>query len=38
MLVEKYNLLIAEGRPIPDDSFSVGELVRRKRPAMGVRR
>jgi len=38
MLVEKYNRLIAEGRPIPDDTFTVGELVRRKRPAMGVRR
>ncbi|MDV2481814.1 2-oxoacid:ferredoxin oxidoreductase subunit beta [Methanoculleus sp. Wushi-C6] len=38
MLVEKYNRLTAEGKPIPEGTFTVGELVRRNRPAMGVRR
>ena len=38
MLVDKYNRLTAEGRPIPDGTFTVGELVRRNRPAMGVKR
>jgi len=38
MLVEKYNRLVAEGKPIPAGTFTVGELVRRSRPAMGVRR
>jgi 2-oxoglutarate ferredoxin oxidoreductase subunit beta len=38
MLVEKYNRLTAEGKPIPEGTFTVGELVRRSRPAMGVRR
>ena len=37
MLVQKYNRLVAEGKPIPDGTCTVGELVRRKRPAMGVK-
>ncbi|MDI6866583.1 thiamine pyrophosphate-dependent enzyme [Methanoculleus sp.] len=37
MLVPKYNRLIAEGKPIPEGTFTVGELIRRNRPAMGVR-
>jgi len=37
MLVLKYNRLIAEGKPIPEGTFTVGELIRRNRPAMGVR-
>lgn len=36
MLVQKYNRLIAEGKPIPEGTFTIGELVRRNRPAMGV--
>jgi 2-oxoglutarate ferredoxin oxidoreductase subunit beta len=38
MLVEKRNRLLDEGRPIPEGTFTVGELVRRRRPAMGVKR
>lgn len=38
MLVAKRDRLIAEGKPIPEGVFTVGELVRRSRPAMGVRR
>jgi len=38
MLVAKRDRLVEEGKPIPDDTFTVGELVRRSRPAMGVRR
>jgi len=38
MLVAKYNRLVAEGKPIPEETFTVGELVRRNRPAMGVKR
>jgi len=36
MLVQKYERLIAEGKPIPEGTFTIGELVRRNRPAMGV--
>jgi len=36
MLLEKYNRLVAGGKPIPEGTFTVGELVRRNRPAMGV--
>jgi 2-oxoglutarate ferredoxin oxidoreductase subunit beta len=36
MLVQKYNRLITEGKPIPEGTFTIGELVRRNRPAMGV--
>ncbi len=36
MLVQKYYRLIAEGKPIPEGTFTIGELVRRNRPAMGV--
>jgi 2-oxoglutarate ferredoxin oxidoreductase subunit beta len=38
MLVQKHNRLVAEGKPVPDGTFTVGELVRRNRPAMGVKR
>ncbi len=38
MLIEKRDRLVREGRPVPEDIFTVGELVRRNRPAMGVRR
>jgi 2-oxoglutarate ferredoxin oxidoreductase subunit beta len=37
MHVAKYNRLLEEGAEVPEGTFSVGELVRRKRPAMGVR-
>ena len=37
MLVEKRDRLVREGKPVPEDTFTVGELVRRNRPAMGVR-
>ncbi|HIH86090.1 MAG TPA: 2-oxoacid:ferredoxin oxidoreductase subunit beta [Methanoculleus sp.] len=36
MLVQKYERLIAEGKPIPEGTFTIGELIRRNRPAMGV--
>ncbi|MDI3506834.1 MAG: 2-oxoglutarate/2-oxoacid ferredoxin oxidoreductase subunit beta [Methanomicrobiaceae archaeon] len=36
MLVQKYERLIAEGKPILEGTFTIGELVRRNRPAMGV--
>jgi 2-oxoglutarate ferredoxin oxidoreductase subunit beta len=36
VLLQKYNRLIAEGKPVPEDMFTVGEFVRRNRPAMGV--
>jgi len=36
MLVQRYERLIAEGKPIPEGTFTIGELVRRNRPAMGV--
>jgi 2-oxoglutarate ferredoxin oxidoreductase subunit beta len=38
MLVEKRNRLLDEGRPVPEGTFTVGELVRRRRPVMGVKR
>lgn len=38
MLVAKRDRLVEEGKPVPDDIFTVGELVRRSRPAMGVKR
>lgn len=38
MLIEKRDRLVREGRPVPEDIFTIGELVRRNRPAMGVRR
>lgn len=38
ILVRKYNQMVAEGVPIPEGAFTVGELVRRSRSAMGVRR
>ncbi|MCC7566534.1 MAG: 2-oxoacid:ferredoxin oxidoreductase subunit beta [Methanomicrobiaceae archaeon] len=37
LLVQKRDRLIREGKPIPEGMFVVGELVRRHRPAMGVR-
>ncbi|SAI88018.1 MULTISPECIES: thiamine pyrophosphate-dependent enzyme [Methanoculleus] len=37
MLVSKYDRLVREGAEIPEGTFSVGELIRRKRPAMGVK-
>ena len=37
MLVSKYDRLLEEGAEIPEGTFSVGELIRRKRPAMGVK-
>ena len=36
--VKKYDRLLEEGKPIPEGTFTVGELARRNRPAMGVRR
>ncbi|MDD1660365.1 MAG: thiamine pyrophosphate-dependent enzyme, partial [Methanomicrobiales archaeon] len=36
MLLTRYRKLVAEGRPVPADIFTVGEFVRRNRPAMGV--
>ena len=38
MLIEKRDRLVRAGRPVPEDIFTAGELVRRNRPAMGVRR
>ncbi|NLB00128.1 MAG: 2-oxoacid:ferredoxin oxidoreductase subunit beta [Methanomicrobiales archaeon] len=38
ILVRKYERMVAEGVPIPEGAFTVGELVRRSRPAMGVQR
>lgn len=39
ILVAKRDRLVAEGKPIPPEgTFTVGELVRRNRPAMGVQR
>jgi 2-oxoglutarate ferredoxin oxidoreductase subunit beta len=37
LLKAKYDRLIEEGQPVPDDMFVVGELARRKRPALGVK-
>lgn len=37
LLRQKYERMREEGRLIPDDLFVVGEFVRRKKPAMGVR-
>jgi 2-oxoglutarate ferredoxin oxidoreductase subunit beta len=36
LLLAKFNRLVAEGKPVPEDVFTVGEFVRRNRPAMGV--
>jgi len=36
--VRKRDRLLADGKAVPEDMFVVGELVRRSRPAMGVRR
>jgi 2-oxoglutarate ferredoxin oxidoreductase subunit beta len=36
MLLPRYRKLVAEGRPVPADVITVGEFVRRNRPAMGV--
>jgi 2-oxoglutarate ferredoxin oxidoreductase subunit beta len=36
ILLPKYNRLVAEGKPVPEEMFTVGEFVRRNRPAMGV--
>lgn len=38
LLIEKKRRLESEGKPVPEGMFTVGELVRRARPAMGVRR
>ncbi len=38
LLVQKKERLVQEGKTVPDEMFTVGELVRRNRPAMGVRR
>lgn len=38
MLVQKAERLRAAGETIPDDMFVVGEILRRDRPALGVRR
>ncbi|MBP2144870.1 2-oxoglutarate ferredoxin oxidoreductase subunit beta [Methanofollis sp. W23] len=36
VLMKKWKEMEAEGRPLPEDKFPVGEFVRRYRPAMGV--
>ena len=36
ILLQKYNRLVQEGKPVPEDMFTVGEFIRRNRPAMGV--
>jgi 2-oxoglutarate ferredoxin oxidoreductase subunit beta len=36
ILVRKKERMVAMGEPVPADMFSVGEIVRRNRPAMGV--
>jgi len=36
MLLSRYRKMVAEGKPVPADIFTVGEFVRRNRPAMGV--
>ncbi|HMK16244.1 MAG TPA: thiamine pyrophosphate-dependent enzyme, partial [Methanomicrobiales archaeon] len=36
ILLQKYNRLVAEGKQVPEDMFTVGEFVRRHRPALGV--
>ena len=36
--VKKYDRLLEEGKPIPEGTVTDGELARRNRPAMGVRR
>jgi 2-oxoglutarate ferredoxin oxidoreductase subunit beta len=38
MLRQKYERLLAEGKPIPPDIIVVGEFVRRQRPVLGGRR
>jgi 2-oxoglutarate ferredoxin oxidoreductase subunit beta len=38
ILIQKHDRLVAEGKPVPEGSFTVGEFVRRNRPAMGVQR
>lgn len=38
VLLQKARRMEAEGKHIPEDHFTVGEFVRRQRPAMGVRR
>ncbi len=37
MLLAKYDRLVEEGADIPGGTFTIGELVRRRRPAMGVK-
>ena len=37
MLRVKYDRLVEEGADIPEGTFTIGELVRRRRPAMGVK-
>jgi 2-oxoglutarate ferredoxin oxidoreductase subunit beta len=37
LLKAKRDRLIDEHKPVPEDMFVVGELVRRSRPAMGVK-
>ncbi|MCK4269822.1 MAG: 2-oxoacid:ferredoxin oxidoreductase subunit beta [Methanogenium sp.] len=36
ILIEKKKRMEAEGKPVPDDYFTVGDIVKRYRPAMGV--
>jgi 2-oxoglutarate ferredoxin oxidoreductase subunit beta len=38
ILLQKVRRMEQEGTPIPEEHFTVGEFVRRHRPAMGVRR
>jgi len=38
LLKERRDILLERGEPVPPDMFVVGELMRRSRPAMGVRR
>ena len=38
ILVQKAHRLRDEGLPIPSDAILLGDMVRRDRPAMGVRR
>jgi 2-oxoglutarate ferredoxin oxidoreductase subunit beta len=37
MLKAKHDRLLEQGEHIPTDMFIVGELMRRKRPALGVK-
>ncbi len=38
MMRQRRDILLERGEPIPEDMFIVGELARRNRPAMGVRK